>query len=95
MYVLWKELTVYVKPVSPCKWDNSENFIELVGNPLKVMAHDFMYTHTHIHITHTVLVYTKLSINSNQIKEAGEALQYKYHTNYLEGVIGKYKMMKI
>lgn len=65
MYALWKELTVYGKPVSPHKWDSSEDFIELVGNPFKVMAHDFMCTHTHIHTTHTVFVYSKLSINRN------------------------------
>lgn len=67
MYALWKELTVYGKPVSPRKWDSSEDFIELVGNPFKVMAHDFMCTHTHtrIHTTHTVFVYSKLSINRN------------------------------
>lgn len=61
MYALWKELTVYGKPVSPHKWDSSEDFIELVGNPFKVMAHDFMCTHTHTHYTYCVCIQQALN----------------------------------
>lgn len=71
-----------------------QNFIELVHNPLEVMAHDFVYTHSYmLHIL--CFVCSKLSINRNQVKEADQALQCKCHTKYLELIIGKHKMMKI
>lgn len=42
-----KELTVPIKPMSTCKWDSSENFIELVVIHVKLWLM-ILQTHTHI-----------------------------------------------
>lgn len=47
---------------------------------------------TCIHTLYTLcFVYSKFSITRNEVKEAGHAWQYKYHTNDLEEVIANAK----